>query len=124
MFLALLPIIEMDSFNNPCVPTPCGANANCKITNQQASCSCIAGYNGSPPNCRPECVINAECPLNLACINEKCVDPCPGSCGISSLCSVVSHIPICACPTGYVGDPFKECVAKLALQDPSNTLNY
>lgn len=67
----------------PCHPSPCGPNSQCREINGQGVCSCIQGYIGSPPSCRPECVINSECPLNEACINQKCIDPCPGSCGQS-----------------------------------------
>lgn len=73
------------------------------------ACSCLANYIGRPPNCRPECLTSAECPSNLACQNERCVDPCPGSCGRLALCTVVNHGPVCTCPTGYVGDAFVAC---------------
>lgn len=72
----------------------------------------MIGYIGSPPNCRPECVINPECTSNLACIREKCTDPCPGSCGFAAKCSVINHTPICVCPEGYTGDPFTSCTPK------------
>lgn len=94
---------------NPCVPSPCGPNSQCRDIGGFPSCSCLANYIGSPPNCRPECSINSECPSNLACIQEKCRDPCPGSCGASAQCSVVNHTPICTCLDGYTGDPFTYC---------------
>lgn len=75
----------------------------------QAVCSCIPGYSGSPPTCKPECVISSECPLYQACVNQKCIDPCPGTCGISALCQVINHNPICTCPERYSGDPFVRC---------------
>ena len=64
---------------------------------------------GSPPNCRPECVINVECPSDKACINRKCQDPCPGLCGVNAYCRVRNHIPICVCNRGFNGDPFSQC---------------
>ena len=94
---------------NPCVPSPCGPNSQCQDFNGSPSCSCLPTYIGSPPNCRPECSINAECPSNQACIKEKCRDPCPGSCGINARCSVINHTPICSCEEGYTGDPFTNC---------------
>lgn len=94
---------------DPCNPSPCGANSQCRNINGGPSCSCLATYVGSPPNCRPECTINSECPSNQACIREKCRDPCPGSCGFNARCSVINHTPICVCPEGYVGDPFTSC---------------
>jgi hypothetical protein len=65
---------------------------------------------GSPPSCRPECVLSSECDLSKACRNNKCVDPCdPGVCGLNARCEVRSHSPICTCPSGYQGDPFVRC---------------
>lgn len=97
---------------NPCSPSPCGPNSQCREFNGSPSCSCLIHFIGSPPNCRPECSINSECPSNFACINQKCRDPCPGSCGSSAICSVVYHTPICSCPEGYTGDPFSYCQLK------------
>lgn len=94
---------------NPCVPSPCGPNSQCRDVGGLPSCSCLERYIGSPPNCRPECIINSECTSNLACIREKCRDPCPGSCGIGAQCSVINHVPICSCLEGYTGDPFSSC---------------
>lgn len=94
---------------NPCVPSPCGSNAICKPINDSPSCSCLPEYVGSPPNCRPECISNSECPSNLACINQKCKNPCPGLCGPNAECRVVSHTAMCVCSVGYVGDPFRQC---------------
>lgn len=92
----------------PCVPSPCGANAECRVVDDRAVCSCLSGMYGAPPNCRPECVIDQDCPLSLACVGNKCRDPCVGSCGFNALCNVVNHRPICSCPTGFEGDPFSD----------------
>lgn len=59
--------------------------------------------------CRPECVLNSECPLDRACVNQKCVNPCPASCGTFATCVVRNHSPICACRQSYTGDPFTRC---------------
>ena len=101
--------VEVVHHLDPCYPSPCGPNAQCRVINLTPSCSCLAEFVGSPPNCRPECSINAECPSNLACIREKCRDPCPGSCGAVALCNVHNHIPICRCPESYTGNPFSYC---------------
>lgn len=66
---------------NPCLPSPCGPNSECKVIRDTAACSCLVNYIGSPPNCRPECTINPECPRDKACMKQRCVDPCPGVCG-------------------------------------------
>lgn len=107
--LAPPPIKMLEPLRDPCVPSPCGLNAQCRHVNGQASCSCLPQFLGAPPNCRPECSTNAECPLNMTCINMHCVDPCPGSCAYNALCSVQNHIPSCYCPEGYIGDPFTSC---------------
>lgn len=94
---------------NPCVPSPCGLNSQCKTVNDLAVCSCLQDYQGSPPNCRPECVVNSECPSNQACHKFKCADPCRGTCGLGAKCEVINHNPICSCPHGQTGDPFARC---------------
>lgn len=62
-----------------------------------------------PPQCRPECVISSECPQDRACVKQKCIDPCPGTCGANAICKVVNHNAICSCARGYSGDPFIGC---------------
>jgi hypothetical protein len=93
----------------PCQPSPCGPNSQCREINEQAVCSCVPGFIGSPPSCRPECVTSSECAQNEACNNQKCRDPCPGTCGMNAKCSVINHNPICSCPQRYTGDPFTRC---------------
>lgn len=94
---------------NPCIPSPCGPNSQCRVIDGFPACSCLPNYIGRAPNCRPECVINEGCPGNLACQNEQCIDPCPGSCGVNTYCNVVKHNPVCICNEGYTGNPFTEC---------------
>uniref|UniRef100_A0A182XBR0 EGF-like domain-containing protein n=1 Tax=Anopheles quadriannulatus TaxID=34691 RepID=A0A182XBR0_ANOQN len=102
------PILE-EEYRNPCQPSPCGVNSVCKVHNNRAVCSCLPNYVGRPPSCRPECAVDSECPMNLACINEKCRNPCLGSCGVNTECAVVAHKPLCSCTPGYSGDPFAGC---------------
>lgn len=92
-----------------CRPSPCGPNSQCQNVNDQAVCSCLLQYIGTPPNCRPECVVNTECNTNLACVNQKCKDPCLGTCGRNAQCKVIHHSPICSCGSGLTGDPFVIC---------------
>ena len=106
VFTAIAPVV----FDDPCVPNPCGPNSHPpRIVGSRCQCTCLPEMIGSPPNCRPECVINSECPSDKACINRKCQDPCPGLCGVNAYCSVRNHIPICICNQGYIGDPFSSC---------------
>lgn len=94
---------------NPCQPSPCGPNSQCRENNGQAICSCLPEFSGSPPGCRPECVVSSECALNKACINRKCADPCQNACGSNSICHVNNHNPICICQNGFTGNPLSQC---------------
>lgn len=94
----------------PCNPSPCGPNADCKELNGAGSCTCIAGYFGDPyTGCRPECVQNSDCPRDKSCVNNKCKNPCPGTCGINAECTVYNHLPNCVCLSGYTGNPTLSC---------------
>lgn len=105
-FSAPPPVIHDE---NPCVPSPCGPNAICQVKGETPSCSCLPNFIDHPPNCRPECVSNSECPNYLACLNQKCKDPCPGVCAPNAECHVISHTPICSCTPGYTGNPMAQC---------------
>jgi hypothetical protein len=104
--------VREEPITDPCHPSPCGPNSQCRKVSNVAVCSCKPSYIGSPPNCRPECVLNADCSLDKACNNQKCRDPCPGTCGINARCQVVNHNPICSCNNGYTGDPFIRCIVE------------
>lgn len=94
----------------PCSPSPCGYNAICKEQNNAGACVCINDYMGNPyEGCRPECTVNSDCSSSKSCVNNKCRDPCPGTCGLNAVCQVVSHTPLCTCNNGYTGDPFRYC---------------
>lgn len=101
-------LVEIQPVNS-CNPSPCGPNSQCREVNGQAVCSCLPEYIGSPPGCRPECTVSSECPLNKACIKQKCSDPCPGTCGLGANCETINHSPICSCPEDLTGDPFTKC---------------
>ncbi len=92
-----------------CNPNPCGPYSVCELNGPRVVCSCQKGYFGRPPNCHPECLLNSECAPNLACIKQKCQDPCIGVCGINAVCNAVGHQAICSCPPGYSGYPFESC---------------
>lgn len=93
---------------DPCQSQPCGSNAECR----NGVCYCLPEYQGDPyQGCRPECVLNMECPKNKACIRNHCQDPCPGVCGQNAICSVLDHIPICSCQPGTAGNAFIQCQA-------------
>lgn len=102
-------VIVPPEVRNPCAPNPCGPNSLCREVNNQAVCSCLPEFIGSPPGCRPECTVSSECLLNQACVNQKCKDPCPNTCGLNAACQVINHSPVCSCTSGYTGDPFTRC---------------
>ena len=59
---------------------------------------------------RPECTTDPECPDHLACIQEKCQNPCfTTTCGVNAECRVTRHRAICYCKAGYEGDPYRIC---------------
>ncbi len=94
----------------PCDPNPCGVNAECIPVGHRGDCRCLPDYYGDPyVRCQPQCTTNRDCAPNLACVNLKCVDPCPGSCGIKASCKVVNHAANCYCDPGYTGDPYRGC---------------
>ena len=120
-YLAIEPVVADD----PCDPNPCGPNSlPPRDVGGRCQCTCMREMIGSPPNCRPECVINSDCPSDKACINRKCQDPCPGLCGQNAYCRVRNHIPICVCNQGYEGDPFSRCtrITSKCLQNMDNLL--
>lgn len=80
------PEVEQDPSQpqNPCYPSPCGNFAECRPIGDRPTCSCLPNYIGSAPNCRPECVVNSDCPSDKSCIAERCRNPCDGSCGVNS----------------------------------------
>jgi hypothetical protein len=119
--LSIEPLVFVDPIN-PCQPSPCGPNSQCREVNNQAVCSCLPSYIGSPPGCRPQCVQNSECLSNLACINMKCQNPCYGLCGVNAECSVRNHRGICQCKPNYTGDPFTQCI-QLPCKNLKNSFN-
>lgn len=104
----------------PCEPNPCGSNAVCREQNGIGSCQCMPEYYGDPyQSCRPECIRNFDCPTTKACTQNKCADPCPGTCASNAICSVANHIPSCSCLPGYIGDPYRYCQ-----REPEKRKNY
>lgn len=78
-------------------PSPCGKNTQCSVDygNGQVLCSCLPGYEKGDPTsaegCSPECSEDIHCPADRACINLRCVDTCPGSCGLGAECKLIDH---------------------------------
>lgn len=89
---------------DPCNPSPCGLQSQCRIRNGLPSCANLPVTADSL-----ECISNNECGSREACINRRCSDPCPGSCGLNTECRVFSNTPMCLCNAGFTGDPFIRC---------------
>ena len=107
--LEVMPVIS-EGPKDPCNPSPCGANAVCRQRQGAGSCTCLQDYFGDPyTGCRPECILNTDCPRDKACVNNKCRNPCPGSCGLNAECRVVNHSPSCRCLPGFSGNPIISC---------------
>lgn len=108
-FLFVYNSVDEPEREEPCAKSPCGPNSQCRAINGVAVCSCLPTHVGSPPACRPECVSSSECPSDKACVAQKCVDPCPASCGLNADCRVINHSPLCSCQRDFTGDPFTRC---------------
>lgn len=106
--------VPNDEPRHPCNPSPCGANAICRERNGAGSCTCVDDFHGDPYlGCRPECVMNNDCATDRSCFNNKCVDPCPGTCGQNAECRVANYAPSCYCLPGYTGNPLHACTPVL-----------
>ena len=69
----------------------------------------MPGYRGNSPNCHPECYTSSDCAQYHTCINNKCVDPCPGKCGLNAECLAAQHRAMCQCLDGFTGNPYSFC---------------
>lgn len=107
---------------NPCDPSPCPIGSVCNVYGNGVAvcdvCSNEFGYNN--PSCRPECLTNSDCEFHKACLNQRCLDPCTGTCGKNAICTVINHNAICTCPDGLYGNPFDHCSLPLAPVDGSS----
>jgi len=99
---------------DPCDPSPCGPGAVCTVNPLgNAICRCQPGLIPNPDTitgCKPECVIDPDCPGDYICEQQKCIqrpDPCdPSPCGPGALCTVgPSGNPICRCEPGLIPNP-------------------
>lgn len=97
---------------DPCNPSPCNINGECRIQNGVAFCV------------YPECLINSDCPRDRTCFSQRCRDPCIGACGVNSLCRTINHNPICSCPSGFTGNPQVQCkISTVDVLKPECTSN-
>lgn len=107
---------------NPCVyGKKCAARAECIARDHDAFCKCPQGFVGNPEvNCalepKLECSQDSDCsPNNLACINNKCQNPCDElkPCSQPAKCQVIPSTPVrtmvCICPDGYISSGNGAC---------------
>ena len=100
---------------NPCIlENKCAVNAECYGANHRAACKCGPGYYGNPDvHCeRAECTSSYDCPSNLECYNNRCINPCTydNPCAQNAECFVQNHVATCRCPeTLPSGNPYSYC---------------
>ncbi len=106
-------------YQSDCAPS----NAECFVMDHRPHCRCLPGFIGDPrvrcerpaPEVQPECRVDSDCPSGLACINERCQNPCTvlSPCHPSAICRVINTVPvrtmICECPPGLIGDGYSQC---------------
>lgn len=114
---------------DPCLySNPCSPRAECRAQNHLAICRCPVGYMGNPyidcrPEIVPECTFDTDCPSKLACINNKCANPCLilEPCDRPSRCEVTPTAPvrtmICICPEGYISSGSGTCKPTKTVMD-------
>lgn len=103
-----------------CNPNPCHPTAVCEPRLSSYECRCPSGFVGDPKRtgCRKQngCLNgDRDCPPEAACVDNRCVNPCEGACGINSLCKIVNRKPICICPEGYEEMNDNACKKKVLL---------
>lgn len=111
---------------DPCLySNRCASNAICLAANHAAICQCPENLpRGDPLSyCEPlkiyvpppQCTQDFECPKDLACINEKCLNPCKeiGPCDSSAECRVINSVPVrtmmCVCPDNWAPNENGQC---------------
>ncbi|XP_026669631.1 neurogenic locus notch homolog protein 1-like, partial [Ceratina calcarata] len=129
---------------NPCLQHGvCGFNAQCRVVNRKAQCSCPPGHYGNPKiNCkkggdeclRRPCGVNAKCRETLNGFECTCDPGCQGDphqvcicggelcketrCGVNAACRIYKNQPQCYCPPNYPsGDPMHACSGDKSLGD-------
>lgn len=115
-----------DRLNRVCRPVcdsdSCAPTARCIGQKHQPVCNCQSGTSGNPyVECssyreQPQCTADAECPSQLACINQRCENPCAQSnvCSPQQTCSILDTLPLrtimCRCPADMITDSSGRCV--------------
>lgn len=94
---------------DPCENTDCGAHSQCQVSQHQAVCLCVKGFQRDAiRGCRrADCFSDGQCNHDKKCVNARCVNPClvGNPCGRNAECKVTNHEMLCVCPPGYFGNP-------------------
>ena len=114
-------IVTTEVDKSSCTNLHCGPNSvEEKLLHHTDKCTCVCkpNYVGNPIlGCRPGCLLNSHCPVDQACHNFQCTDPCPGTCGQAALCMIINQKPMCFCPNGFSGNPYQGCQKLPQLND-------
>lgn len=90
---------DSGSCRNPCLQNgACGINAQCRVSNRRAQCSCPPGYIGNPL---------VDCSPSAPGTDGPCLS---NPCGGNTRCRNVPGGFECSCAPGCVGDPRNGCV--------------
>lgn len=72
-------------------------------------------YEACVPEEEPECREDGDCPSQLACLNQRCQNPCTiiQPCYEPAKCKVLPSLPVrtmvCICPSGYISSGSGTC---------------
>lgn len=89
-----------------CGPDSCHPSAICEPTVSGYACKCPVGMIGDAytAGCHPVGACpngDHDCPINSACINGECKDPCHTACGPNAVCFIEDRKPVCSCLKGF-----------------------
>ena len=94
--------------------SPCGLNAECRVSDHRAVCLCPNGCRGEPTKaCRSFfCTRHEDCEAEQNCGNDGlCRNPClqDKPCGTNAQCKAIDRRAQCSCPPGFHGNPLVSC---------------
>ena len=112
-----------------CSGNRCAEGAECIARNHRELCTCLPPLEGdgdafcsSPIEAdpEPECRLDHDCPPKMACVQERCQNPCRSAnpCQQGKQCDVISShsgrpIVACSCPDGQLSNNQGYCISGL-----------